>query len=96
MADKKKIYMVTDPDGDRMVFDTEMAAKLYIIQQVKKYDVLDDEYIDYVKTLMVEEPHRAPSSYNTFINEMLQSIDDMENFEYFIENFDIMTEDDIT
>lgn len=96
MADKKKIYMVTDPDGDRTVFDTEIAAKKFVIQQVRRYDVLDDEYIDYIKTFMVEKPNTAPSSYYTFINEMLQTVEDMENFEYFIEDFDIMTEEDIT
>lgn len=96
MADKKKIYMVTDPDGDRTVFDTENAAKKFIIQQAKKYNILDDEYIDYIKNLMVEEPYRAPSSYNTFINEMLLTVGDMENFEYFIEDFVIMTEEDIS
>lgn len=95
MADKKKIYMVTDTDGDRTVFDTEIAAKKFVIQQVRKYDVLDDEYIDYIKTFMVEKPNTSPSSYYTFINEMLQTAGDMENFEYFIEPFDIMTEEDV-
>lgn len=96
MANNKKIYMVTDPDCDRTVFDTENAAKKFIIQQVKKYDALEDEYIDHVKALMRENPNTAPPAYYTFINEMVQSIDDIENFEYFIEDFVIITEDDIS
>lgn len=92
---RKVVYMVTDPDGDRMVFDTEIAAKKFVIKQVKKYDVLDDEYIDHVKTLMAEEPNTAPPAYYTFINEMLQTDDDMENFNYYIESLDVMTEEDV-
>lgn len=93
---KEKIYLVTDPDGDKFAFDTEDAAKKFVIKQVKKYDILDDEYIDYVKHLMEEEPYKAPSSYHTFINEMLQANGDMENFEYFIEDLILNPEDDIT
>lgn len=88
----KKIYLVTDPDDDKFAFDTEDAAKKFVIKQIKKYDILDDEYIDYVKNLMTEEPHRAPSSYYTFINEMLQTIGDI----YCIEDLVVMTEDDIS
>lgn len=94
MADKK-IYLVTDPDGDRFAFDTENAAKKFVIKQVKKYNILDDEYIDYIKNLMTEEPETAPSSYYAFVNKMLQSVDDMENFEYLVEDLIIITEDDI-
>lgn len=93
---EKKIYLVIDPDGDKTAFDTENAAKKFVIQQVRKYDVLDNEYIDYVKNLMTEDPNTAPSSYYTFINEMLQTNGDMENFDYCIEDLVVMTEDDIT
>lgn len=92
----KKIYLVTDPDGDKFAFDTEDAAKKFVIKQVKKYDILDNEYIDYIKNLMTEEPDTAPSSYYTFINEQLQTNGDMENFEYFIEDLILNPEDDIT
>ena len=91
----KKIYLVTDPDGDRMVFDTENAAKKFVIKQAKRYNVLDDDYIDHVKNLMIEDPNTAPPSYYTFINEMLQTTDDMENFNYYIEDLVVMTEEDV-
>ena len=95
MADKK-IYLVNDPDGDRFAFDTENAAKKFVIKQVKKYNILDDEYIDYIKNLMTEEPKTAPLSYYEFVNRQLQTIGDMENFDYSIEDLDVMTEDDLS
>jgi hypothetical protein len=95
MADKI-IYLVNDPDGDRFAFDTENAAKKFVIKQVKKYNILDDEYLDYIKHLMAEEPKTTPSSYYAFIDKLLQSIDDMENFDYCIEDLDVMTEDDLS
>lgn len=93
---KKKIYLVNDPDGDRFAFDTEDAAKKFIIQQVKNCNILDDEYIDYIKNLMIEEPKTAPFSYYEFVDRQLQTIGDMENFDFCIEDLDVMTEDDIT
>jgi hypothetical protein len=95
MADKK-IYLVNDPDGDRFAFDTENAAKKFVIKQIKKYNILDDEYLDYIKHLMEEEPKTTPSSYYAFVDEQLQTIGDMENFDYCIEDLVIITEDDIT
>lgn len=95
MADKKKIYMVTDPDGDRTVFDTEIAAKKFVIQHIKKYDMLDAAYIDHVKNIMVNEPDSTPPSYNGYIRQITNDIDELSDYEYFIEDFDVMTEEDI-
>lgn len=95
MTDKKKIYIVTDPDGDIMVFDTKNAARKYVVQQAMKYNVLDEDYIEYVKDLMLNDPNSVPSSYNDFINKMLQSDDYADSCEYHIEDFVVKTEEDI-
>ena len=93
---KKKIYMVTDPDGDRAAFDTENAAKKYVIQQAKKYDMLDEGYLTYVRNLMINKPDITPMSYNAYIDQTVNDLDELSEFEYFIEDLVIMTEDDIT
>ena len=93
---KKKIYLVTDPDGDRTAFDTENAAKKYVIQQAKKYDMLDEGYLTYVRNLMINKPDITPMSYNAYIDQTVNDLDELSEFEYFIEDLVIMTEDDIT
>ena len=90
------IYILTEPDGDKTAFDTESAAKKYAIKMIKKYDMLDDGYIDYVRNLMKEEPNVTPLSYNDYIDQIVNDNNALAEFDFFIECLAILTEDDIS
>lgn len=89
------IYVVTEPDGDRTAFDTEDAAKKYAIKMIKKYDMLDDGYINYIRNLMKEKPNTTPLSYNAYIDQIANDNNELAEFDFFIEDLIVLTEDDI-
>ena len=93
---KEKIYLVTDPDGDKFAFDTENAAKKFITKQIKNCDMLEGVYIDYISNLMLNEPDTTLPSYYDYVDAIINETNDLTEYEYYIEDLIIITEDDIT